>query len=40
VNVNDKNIGLMLTGLDQGLESASGGFDVEAHSGASVGDSP
>jgi hypothetical protein len=40
VNVNDENIGLMLTGLDQGLEPAGGGFDVEAHPGASVGDRP
>jgi hypothetical protein len=40
MDVNDENIGLMLTGLDQGLESAGRGFDVEAHPGTSVGDSP
>jgi hypothetical protein len=40
VNVNDENIRLMLTGLDQGLKSAGRGFDVEAHPGASVGDGP
>jgi hypothetical protein len=40
VNVNDENIGLMLAGLDQGLESAGRGFDLEAHPGTSVGDSP
>jgi hypothetical protein len=33
MDVNDENIGLMLTGLDQGLESAGRGFDVESPSG-------
>jgi hypothetical protein len=40
VDVNDENVGPVLTGLDQDLESGGRSFDIEAHPGTSIGDGP
>jgi hypothetical protein len=40
MDVNDKNVGIISTGFDQGFESVSRGLDLETHHGASIGDCP
>jgi hypothetical protein len=40
LDIDDEDVGLIFTGLDHGLQAAGGGFNIEAHRGASGGDGP
>jgi len=40
VNINDENVGVVSTGLDESLETVGCSFDLETHPGASVRNCP